>query len=143
MAIKYRREGFRDATLGTPNRYDPRPPSRFKDPRQRLMVIYLGIGFVTILLLAYHFVSQSVATTWLPVRFEAGTVIEKGTSADEYYVIVEVAEGEALMRDRVIILESDWQLLQAGMVLGVEYRVTRDGSRMAVEELSFEDVDSP
>ncbi len=77
MAIKYRREGFQRRPLGAENRYEVRTRFTIKDPRRRLILIYVGICVISILLLVSHYVLESKRVDWLPERMGQGVVVEK------------------------------------------------------------------
>ena len=166
MAIKYRREGRTHSALGTHNRYEVRSRFRFRDARQRLLVIYIGIGIFSIFLLAFHFITQRVMTEWLPKQEGTGRVLEKrvegeGTPDQLYWLVVEVsvppadveqatfaqkdapdrdaASGALMLTGEVAVSEVDWRNVLPETVLRVEYRINAERTEVRIEGLSRND----
>lgn len=165
MAIKYRREGFHRRPLGAENRYEVRTRFTMKDPRRRLLLIYVGIGVASILLLASHYVLQSNRTDWLPERAGRGLVVEKriqseGTPDERFVLLIRVsvppadaveadllppgqpdrerALGPLELTDDVPTTEEDWRSIAAGVPVRVRYRIDTRRTRVLVEAVEIE-----
>lgn len=165
VAIKYRREGFHRQPLGAENRYEVRTPFTMKDPRRRLLIIYVGICVVSILLLASHFMFEFNQTDWLPERAGQGLIIEKqiqreGSPDERFLLIIRVSvppadpaeadlippgqadRGRALgpleLTDPVTTTEEDWRSVAAGLPVRVTYRIDSQRTRVLIESVELE-----
>lgn len=165
VAIKYRREGFHRQPLGAENRYEVRTRFTMKDPRRRLLIIYVGICVVSILLLASHFMFEIKQTDWLPERTGQGVVIEKriqreGTPDARYVLIIRIsvppadpieadmlppgqpdrerALGPLELTDPVTTTEEDWRSIASGVPVRVRYRIDTRRTRVLIENVEVE-----
>lgn len=165
VAIKYRREGFRKRTPGAQNPYDVRFSIFSRDPRRRLILIYVGIMVMTILLLAFHFVTENSKVVWLPPRIGEAWVVEKrienkGRPQALYLLFVRVAvpsrdgvredadsgvdgaEGDGTrtreLSGIVVASEEDWRSVEPGSAIGVKYRVDAAYKRIAIDAVYSE-----
>lgn len=167
MPVKYNREGFRDKALGTQNRYEVRSRFAFRDPRKRLIVIYVGLGFMSIAILVFHFAAQRTAIGWLEERQGNGAVLEKkikaeGTPDQQFVLVVKVLvppadEAEASLVpkdlpnraetlgpleliDHVRTSEANWRALLPGTPLKVQYQIDARRTRVKVRGLSLDEA---
>ena len=165
VAIKYRREGFQRRPLGAENRYEVRTRFTIKDPRRRLILIYVGICVISILLLVSHYVLESKRVDWLPERMGQGVVVEKriqneGTPDARYVLLIRVsvppadeveadlvppglpdrerALGPLDLTDAVTTTEESWRSIAAGAPVHVRYRIDARRTRVLVEAVEIE-----
>lgn len=162
VAIKYRREGFQKRPLGGRNRYEVSTRFSPRDPRHRLLLIYVGIIVVSILLLVSHFLIESRQINWLPERSGEGRVLEKRIEAegrpDMRYVLlirVSVPPADAVESDllpwsqpgrekvlgpleltgNVTISQEDWKKIAPGAALRVHYTINSRRTRVVIREI--------
>ena len=162
MAIKYRREGFQKRTPGARNRYEVRTRFSPRDPRHRLLLIYVGIIVVSILLLLSHFLIESRQTNWLPERIGEGRVLEKrieaeGTPEARYVLLIlvsvpsadavesglvplshpgrEKALGPLELTDIVTTNQDDWKSVEPGAAVRVQYTIDSQRTRVVIREI--------
>ena len=165
VAIKYRREGFHRQPLGAENRYEVRTPLTMKDPRRRLLLIYVGICVISILLLVSHYVLESKKIDWLSERMGQGMVVEKriqsqGTPDARYVLIIRVSVppadkveadlvpprqpdrqrvlGALELTDTVTTTQEDWNSIAASAPVRVRYRIDTRRRRVLVEAVEIE-----
>ena len=165
MAIKYRREGFHRQPLGAENRYEVRTRFTMKDPRRRLLIIYVGICVMCILLLASHFIFKIKEIEWLPEREGQGVLVEKriqdeGTPDARYVLIIRIsvppadpieadmlppgqpdrerALGPLELTDPVTTTEEDWRSIAPGVPVRVRYRIDTRRTRVLIENVQVE-----
>ena len=162
VAIKYRREGFQKRILGERNRYEVRSRFSFRDPRHRLLVIYVGIIVVCIALLTSHFLIESRQTNWLSERIGEGLVLEKriegeATAERRYMLLLRVsvppadavesglvprsqaerekALGPLVLTDTVRTSQKDWLSVAPGTPVRVQYTIDSRRTRVVIREI--------
>ena len=140
-----------------------------KDPRRRLLLIYVGICIVSIVLLVSHYVLESKQIDWLPERTGHGVVVEKriqreGTPDARYVLLIRVsvppadaleadlvppgqldrehALGALELTDPVSTTEEDWRSISAGVPVRVQYRIDTRRTRVLIEAVEIEPVPS-
>lgn len=165
VAIKYRREGFHRQLLGAENRYTVRTRFATKDPRRRLLLIYVGICVVSFVLLVSHYVFESKSIEWLPDREGQGIVVEKriqreGTPEARYVLLIRVfvppahadeadlvppaqpdreqTLGALELTDAVTTTEQDWRSIAAGVPVRVQYRIDARRTRVLIDAVELE-----
>ncbi len=131
-----------------------------KDPRRRLLLIYVGICVVSIVLLVSHYVFESKEIDWLPERTGHGVVVEKriqreGTPDARYVLLIGVsvppadaveadlvpagrldrerALGALELTDAVTTTEEDWRSIAAGVPVRVQYRIDTRRTRILIK----------
>ena len=143
MGVKYKRTSYRDAAHGRGHA----PPVirwRFRrlTLRQRLLVIYIGIGAFALLLLFHHikagpgqFEGQPELTGRAVVTYKRA--FDEGTPRARYALQVEVELPDGRTCPSLASTDAEsWTALAEGQTVGVRYQLNRRGTRVRV--LQFE-----
>ncbi len=138
-----------------------------RDPRHRLLLIYVGIIVVSILLLTSHFLTESRQRNWLPERIGEGRIIEKriedeGTPDVRHILLIRVAVpsadamesgllprgqadretalGPLELTDEVTTTLEDWESVASGAAIHVQYTIDSRRSRVMIREVYLDAV---
>ncbi len=165
MTVKYTRRTATEQAGHPPNRYEVQRRLGPSNPRHRLLVIYIGIGLVSIILLLYHLLSKDRTRQWLPERRGEAVVVDKDTidSADggetryllqlrlavpaasapeAAYVPEGTANRESIVGPRAFteVVETtadDWASVDVGTRLGASYQITASRDRIRIRSLDL------
>jgi len=142
MAIKYTREGYRHREPGdAERRFLARP--RPVNPRQRLLIIYIGLGAAALVLFFFHLAFERPAE-WREIRESVGMISAKGvldenTPNPTYYlditVTAEYSEAGPLT-ERVRTSRTEWEQFEEGQQLVVLYRLGRSGQEIRISSIT-------
>lgn len=166
MTVKYVRRGAEDDRGYGANRYEVQRRLGPSNPRQRLLVIYIGIGVMSIILLLYHLLSTGQTRRWLPERRGEAVVVGKdrlqggGKADDRYTLDLRVFVPEASMEETSLVPEDapdratltgplefvetvetrpeDWTAVSVGTRLGATYEITPMRDRIRIRGLDLD-----
>ena len=150
MATKYKRRddgARRDGFHGRVIDFSARKPI---SPQKKLLIIYSGIGVITILLFAYHVLSQNLLFAWDPVQTGEGIILEKWTedleSGAVNWVRVEAeattGSGMRTFTGKAQLDAESWAALKTGDAVDITFRPSKRGPDMRIESMSRDDADA-
>ena len=140
MATKYTREsklgGVRGRVAAQPGplRVFGRMP-----PRQRLTVIYAGLGCFAVLLLLYHSLAGPSQFAGRPIEKGEGVVVEKrieSTAEPTYTLVVKVKLDDDFAPPEPVNTDAEtWTQLAEGDRVAVIYQINRAQTRVRLREV--------
>lgn len=139
MATKYLRKGYREHALGEEAHRDFSRPVLRMTARQRLLLIYLGLGAFAIVLGFSELVLPGIQFQGQPVVQGHGVVFDKkmvgaaGTSRRCRVGIALAQQDGAPLRARYTVSDPvQWKRLSGGDIVAVAYQVGRWGKTVRV-----------
>lgn len=163
MAVKFTRQRYSEWAKGTHGGFDYTPWRRSLDPKQRLLVIYLGLGMFGALLFIVHSLGMTQPIRWEESAREGRAVVLKkgvhgeGTPQERYDLTVEVevpeagtekqdpggATGAVRLVDRPVVDKAGWDLVEEGTRIAVTYVTNERRSRVRVLAISVDAAIEP
>lgn len=154
VAVKFVRKSFREDAKGTHGGFDRTPWYRSMNPKQRLLVIYLGVGMFAAILFIFHNLDVMKPVHWEDPREGEAVILEKavraeGTPQERHYLTVAVAipagggeeqePAEDLhLVDRLAVDKAGWELAEEGRSIRVTYVTNDRRSRVRVLAISID-----
>lgn len=145
VGVKFQRERFTERARGTHGRFGSVLGERPITPRQRLLIIYLGLIVATIILFVFHIMGTAGPGPGGGLREGTATVIEKhveeGPPARYFLVLrinVPTADDEPVRTlDTLVPTDAaSWRRVGPGDELTVSYVLDRRGTRAYVRGLN-------
>jgi len=149
LAIKYVRKGYRESALGSDTWQDaPRGLSRMT-PKQRLIMIYLGIGAFVVVVAFAQLIVPRLQFQGQPTLYGEGVVFGKtittATAAKRQYrvgIALRSPDGRAL-RAYMAADAALWQELAEGDRVAVTYQMGRWGRKVRFHTVERFELDVP
>ncbi len=149
MPVKYRRPDFRESASGSHGRFNAAPGRRPLNPRQRLLIVYLGLCGFVVALLAFHAFNpfgrfRGQPTLQGQAVIQAKKVIESDDEGPQYFLELRIeTEPGAGLTDTVKIDAEHWRQFREDQQLFVTYQVSRSGTRAYIHALHPEQDETP
>lgn len=164
MALKYVRKGFREEARGTHGGFSILHRRAQLDPKQRLLIIYLGVAAVLAGVMVVNALAFNRQTQWRETQEGEGVILEKkrlksfrGTWAHFIAVRVDVIleesqdpessqEGEGmaglvqLVAENVVVDAESWEHVDEGSPVWVTFQVDTRGKRARVLSLVLREL---
>ena len=166
MAVKFRRDDFRDSAAGSHGGFTTVRWRRARDPKQRLLIIYIGVAGMLIAIFVVRSAGFMHRGLWGAPQDGVGVVVDKrilgeDSSEPNYYLVVGLAteppldgqtgsEGEtaspgessehSLLVDHVRVDEASWNLVETGTAVSIRFRL--DDTRQSISITSITMLDT-
>ena len=166
MAVKFRRDDFRDTAAGSHGRFTTVRWRRARDPKQRLLIIYIGVAGMLIAIFVVRSAGFMHRGLWLAPQEGVGVVVDKrilgeDSSEPHYYLVVGLAAGPALdgqtgsegetaspgeyseqslLVDHVLVDEASWNLVETGTAVSITFRLDDSQRRISIDSITMLDT---
>ena len=139
MPIKYRRHGFRehvDSLLPESAIRAGHPRVNFIRSQQLRMMLFMGIGIVTVLALfsgqlrAFFDRTETSASARVTER-----IIRENNGISEFYITVQLNAGGRQVSERILLDEASWRNLEEGELIGIDYSMAPTDKRVTIQRL--------
>lgn len=139
MPIKYRRHGFRehvDSLLPESALRAGQPGVSFMRSQQLRMMLFMGIGIVTVLALfsgqlrAYFERTETTASARVTER-----IIRENNGITEFYITVQLNADGQQISESILLDEASWRNLEEGELIGIDYSMAPTDKRVTIQRL--------
>lgn len=166
MAVKFKRDDLLDNAAGTHGRFNTVRWRRARDPKQRLLIIYIGVAGMLVAIFVVRSAGFMQRGLWLAPQEGIGVVVDKrildgDSSEPHYYLVVGLAteppfdeqagsDGEtaspgessehSLLVDHVLVDEASWNLVETGTPVSIRFRVDESRHRISISSITMLDT---
>ena len=166
MAVKFKRDDFRDDASGSHGRFTTVRWRRARDPKLRLLIIYIGVAGMLIVIFVVRSAGFMHRGLWSAPQEGVGVVVDKrildeDSSEPHYYLVVGLAteppldgqtssEGEraspgessenGLLVDHVRVDEASWNLVETGTAVSIRFRLDDIRRSISISSITMLDT---
>lgn len=139
MPIKYRRHGFRehvDSLLPESALRAGHPRVHIMRSQQTRMMLFMGIGIVTVLALfsgqlrAFFERTETTASARVIDR-----IIRETNGVMEFYITVRLNADGQQISESILLDEASWRNLEEGELIGIDYSMAPTDKRVTIQRL--------
>ena len=143
MAIKYIRERRADGARERHNLTVPSPPDPQAALKRRLLVIYLGLGMASVMLLVFHLTTKDRFSSSREPVVAPAVVVEKRVTEEsgnaEYVLVLEITTVEGgTVEGLASVQKSEWDSIRPGDSLTATYVPGTNGGEPSIRSIAME-----